>query len=250
MELQQNLFFSGTSGLVLPLRQREFPPEFSGASRLTYYASLFNSIEINSSFYKLPKGATVANWGESVPPGFRFTFKVPKSITHNKGLAFTAADVETFMQTVAQIGDRKGCLLIQLPPSRTNESIHQMEHLILALKDLDANGSWEVAVEFRNKSWYHRATYDLLRRYGISMVLHDMPASATPILQNYGPALYLRFHGEDGRYRGGYGDEQLQATAHMINKFRKNGTTVYAYFNNTMGDAVKNLRQLSAFVLK
>jgi uncharacterized protein YecE (DUF72 family) len=248
MELTQHLFFSGTSGLVLPIRQRDFPIEFAGASRLAYYASLFNSIEINSSFYKLPKAATVAKWAESVPPDFRFTFKVSKCITHNKGLEFTAADVEAFMQTVAHIGDRKGCLLVQLPPSRTSESIHQIEHLVLTIKDLDPAGSWRLAIEFRNNSWYSRATYDLLRRYDVVMVVHDMPASATPVLPNYGPALYLRFHGEDGKYRGGYEDEQLKATAGTAGQYMRNGTPVYAYFNNTMGDAVENLVKLNSFV--
>ncbi len=249
MQLKQHQFFSGTSGLQLPIRQRDFPPEFSGASRLTYYASLCNSIEINSSFYKLPKGATVAKWAENVPPGFRFTFKVSKCITHNKGLEFTAADAEAFMQTVAHAGDRKGCLLIQLPPSRTIESIHQLEHLVGTLKDLDPDGSWKLAIEFRNLSWYHRTTYDLLRRYDVIMVAHDMPASATPVLSNYGPALYLRFHGEDGKYRGGYSGEQLLDIARMVNKFLEGGTPVYAYFNNTMGEAVSNLAALNALIL-
>ena len=248
MELRHNLFFSGTSGLVLPIRQRDFPAEYAGTSRLTYYASLFNSIEINSSFYKLPKGATVAKWGESVPPDFRFTFKVSKCITHNKGLEFSAADVEAFMHTVSHIGDRKGCLLLQLPPSRTSECIYQIEHLVLTLKDLDPNGSWQLAIEFRNNSWYNRATYELLRRYEVSMVVHDMPASATPVLQSYGPVLYLRFHGEEGRYRGGYGDVQLEETGGLINKFMSTGTPVYAYFNNTMGDAVNNLAGLNALI--
>lgn len=248
MEGKQALYFSGTSGLVLPLRQKDFPPEYAGASRLTYYASQFNSIEINSTFYKLPKPVTVARWAESVPPHFRFTFKVPKSITHVKGLAFPAGEADRFMDTVAHIGERRGCLLIQLPPSLTSERFHEIEDLLGTLKDLNDDGSWTVAIEFRHITWYNRATYDLLKRYAVTMVVHDMPASAPPLLSSYGPALYLRFHGTDGKYRGSYTGEALTQTSRIIKDYLNRGTAVYAYFNNTMGSAGKNLDQLNGLV--
>lgn len=248
MERKGALYFSGTSGLVLPLRQKDFPPEHAGASRLIYYASLFNSIEINSTFYKLPKPATVAKWAQSVPHDFRFTFKVPKSITHVKGLTFPAGEAERFMDTVAHIGVRRGCFLIQLPPSLTNERFHEIEDLLGTLKDLNDDGSWTLAIEFRHPTWYTRATYDLLKRYAVAMVKHDMPASATPLLSSYGPALYLRFHGTDGKYRGSYSDEALLQTSRMIKDYLDRGTAVYTYFNNTMGDAGKNLHHLNALV--
>src|SRR5690349_976965 len=78
-------YFSGTSGLVLPVPNKLFfPDEFKEGSRLNYYASLFNSIEVNSSFYKIPLGRTVANWSADVPEDFRFTFKLFREITHRK----------------------------------------------------------------------------------------------------------------------------------------------------------------------
>ena len=79
--LQADLFYSGLSGLQLNIPQYLYPPPFENASRLTYYASLFNSIEINSSFYKIPKAATVAKWAACVPENFKFTFKLWKGIT-------------------------------------------------------------------------------------------------------------------------------------------------------------------------
>src|SRR4051794_16271529 len=94
-------FYSGTSGIVLPIKQAEYPAEFEGASRLTYYASLFSSLEINSSFYKMPKAVTVEKWRESVPAHFRFTFKVPKTVSHAKGLQFSAEELEVFAEIVA-----------------------------------------------------------------------------------------------------------------------------------------------------
>src|SRR5687767_8306629 len=82
----QTSFFSGTSNLISPLKQSEYPMEFKGASRLTYYASLFPTVEVNATFYKLPKAATIQKWAYSVPGNFRFSFKVPKGVTHAKDL--------------------------------------------------------------------------------------------------------------------------------------------------------------------
>jgi len=117
MQSTKQRFYSGTSGLNLPVPRSQYPAEFRGKSRLNYYASLFNSIEINSIFYKLPRSSTVANWGEMVPNHFRFTFKISKTITHVKALNFAVKDVNDFVTTVEHIGEKKGCLLAQFPPS-------------------------------------------------------------------------------------------------------------------------------------
>ncbi len=117
MQAINTQFYSGISGVALPMPKLQYPPEFRDKSRLHYYASLFNSVEVNSIFYKLPRSSTVVNWRESVPDNFRFTFKVSKTITHVKGLDFNDKDVEAFVQTVAHIGNKKGCLLVQFPPS-------------------------------------------------------------------------------------------------------------------------------------
>ncbi len=82
--METNNFYSGISGLVLPVPKAQYPPEFQDNSRLQYYASLFNSLEVNSIFYKLPRSSTIANWVESVPDNFRFTFKLSKTVTHVK----------------------------------------------------------------------------------------------------------------------------------------------------------------------
>jgi uncharacterized protein YecE (DUF72 family) len=145
----------------VPIKQAEYPPEFTGASRLRYYASLFSSVEINSSFYKVPKATTVEKWPESVPAHFRFTFKVPKAVTHAKGLQFNVEEVERFAKVVAGVGEKKGCLLVQLPPSVKRERQGELEGLLECLND-DARG-WKIAVEFRHVSWYDRAVYRVLQ---------------------------------------------------------------------------------------
>ena len=104
-----NTFHSYTSGLVLPIIRSLYPPEFQGKSRLEYYASFFNTVVINSSFYKLPRTSTVIKWADSVPPTFQFTFKLSKAITHVKGHNFIQEDIELFMHTIDHIGKKKVC---------------------------------------------------------------------------------------------------------------------------------------------
>jgi uncharacterized protein YecE (DUF72 family) len=235
-------FFSGTSGLVLPIKQSDYPPEYKGASRLTYYASQFTSLEINSSFYQIPKAATVEKWRDSVPETFRFTFKVPKTVTHAKGLAFPVEEIELFAETVQAIGDKRGCLLVQLPPKVSRDSEAELEGLLECLT-ADAPG-WKIAVEFRHVSWYNREVYRMLQRHGAGMVEQDLPASPTPQV-DIAPFVYLRFHGPGGRYRGSYEDAFLEEHASRIKKLLGEGKEVYAYFNNTAGDAVGNLQTLN-----
>src|ERR1700712_4713375 len=107
-------YYAGTSGLVLPMPNKSYyPQEFKERSRLCYYSSLFNSIEVNSSFYKIPQARTVAKWAQEVRDDFKFTFKLWRGITHEKGLVFNPDDVGRFMQAIDRAGTHKGCLLIE-----------------------------------------------------------------------------------------------------------------------------------------
>ena len=249
MHINNNLFYSGTSGLALPVPKALYPAAFKDKSRLIYYASLFNSVEINSSFYQTPMASTVIKWADSVPDEFQFTFKLSKAITHVKGLLFDRKDIDYFMQTIAHAGNKKGCLLAQFPPALKIETINQLKELLIAIKETDEKEGWRLAVEFRHRSWYDEDVYGLLNQYNVSMVIHDLPASAAPVISLKADCMYLRFHGPGGRYRGSYADEFLHEQAQHIKAWINNKKTVYCYFNNTMGDAVKNLITLNNFLL-
>lgn len=250
MENTSTKYYSGTSGLLLPVRNKLFyPEEFKDKSRLCFYSSLMNSIEINSSFYKIPMAATVAKWANDVPKNFQFTFKLFKEITHSKGLAFDPAAVKQFMDVISYTGDKKGCLLVQFPPSVRIGNIRQIGLLIQELRHYDAGKEWNIAIEFRHVSLYHYSIYRLLEDYEIGMVLQDKPPAATPLLQTDLPFVYLRFHGPGGSYRGSYDDGILYEYAGYIKEWMAEGKTVYTYFNNTMGDAIANLFTLNDFVL-
>ena len=246
--LHHNLY-SGLSGLQLPIPKYLFPPPFENASRLTFYASHFNSIEINSSFYKIPKASTVANWSNSVPENFRFTFKLWKEITHAKDLEFRKEDIIAFFEAINAVNEKKGCLLIQFPPSIGGAYAFQLERLLSYIKEADPVPDWKVAIEFRNNSWYEEEIYELVDFYKATMVIQDIPRSATPLRDQKSAFLYLRFHGPTGNYRDSYSEDFLRDTAMLINDWIKEGKSVYAYFNNTMGDAFDNLKMLNSFVM-
>lgn len=238
-------FRSGTSGLVLPVPNKQaFPPQFRDKSRLTYYASLFNSIEINSSFYKVPMGATVRKWGNEVPDDFTFTFKMWKEVTHGKGFTPDMGDIDRFMQVIGEAGAKKGSLLIQLPPSVTASKVKQLEKIF---KQVQGHG-WQTAIEFRHSSWYTEEIFSLVDQYHMSVVLHDMPASYNMSLNKKASFVYLRFHGQEGDYKGGYTDATLQEYAWKVEQWLAEGKDVYVYFNNTIGDAIQNVTILNSML--
>ncbi len=241
--------YCGTSGLVLPLRQSQYPIEFYGKSRLTYYASLFNSVEINSSFYKLPRPFTLIKWAETIPDTFRFTFKLSKIITHVKRLDFKYEDIELFIHRIDKIGNHKACILVQLPPALKTEELSQFQNLLISIKKATADNKWKIAVEFRNKSWYNEDTYRLLKEHSISMVIHDLPDSATPFTESASDFIYVRFHGTERGYRGNYSYKFLSEYAQHIKLWMSTGKTVYVYFNNTLGNVVNNLQMLNSLLL-
>jgi uncharacterized protein YecE (DUF72 family) len=241
-------FYAGTSGLVLPMPRYLFPPEFQEKSRLEYYASVFNSIEINSSFYKVPQAATVARWASSVPDTFTFTYKLWREITHVKELDFHRADVLNFMKVIEFAGERKGCLLVQFPPKLTIQHIGRLVHLLETIRAADPENKWKTAVEFRNASWYHKDVYTILKKLKMVVVKHDIRASFTPELPSDLSFAYYRFHGPEGNYRGSYTEDVLHEHAGYIKELIKKKKTVFVYFNNTAGDALKNLETLKNFI--
>ncbi|MCW3072643.1 MAG: hypothetical protein JWO44_2533 [Bacteroidetes bacterium] len=241
-------FYGGLSGLQLPVPKYLFPEPHQNSSRLAYYSTFFNSIEVNSTFYKLPLEKTIAGWAATVPDAFRFTFKLWKEITHVKALDFKEEDIEKYFKVIAAAGRKKGCVLIQFPPSLGNAHMMQLDALLRCVKQNNPTNEWKIALEFRNKSWYNEHVYDLLNAYGAAMVVQDIPRSATPMLEHSTDFMYIRFHGPTGNYRDSYSDSFLAEYATYVKEWLSEGKTVYAYFNNTMGDAFKNLQALQIYM--
>lgn len=249
MEKIINNYFSGTSGLILPVPNKSYYPEaFREQSRLCYYGSLMNSIEINSSFYKIPLGSTMKKWSEDVPQDFKFTFKLFKGITHNPGLAYDQEDISRFMNVISHVGSKQGSILVQFPPSVRIANYTHLSRLMASLRDHDPGRQWNIALEFRHQSLYVGEVRELLQELGFGMVMHDKGIAASPFDESDLNFRYLRFHGPDGNYRGSYTEEVLYEYAGYIAEWITLGKQVFVYFNNTMGAAYENQQTLKSFV--
>ena len=238
----------GLSNVTLPGNKTTFPPEFQLKTRLHYYATMFNTVEVNSCFYKTPMLSTYEKWSLDVPEDFQFTLKLSKEVTHAKELQGDLGCMEKFMTTATGTGKKKGCLLIQLPGKITLDYFEKIEEILQRLEEHDVSHEWRKAVEFRNETWYTRETWDLLDEYKATMVLQDFRKAK--MLEFHGNAdfVYWRFHGPAGDYRGSYPDEVLKERSEEMKAWADEGKDVYAYFNNTAGNAFENAMKLKEMV--
>ncbi|MES2649897.1 MAG: DUF72 domain-containing protein [Bacteroidota bacterium] len=244
MEHSSGFLRVGTSGISLPGNRKSAPIEFQQKSRLHFYSTLFNSIEINSSFYKIPMPATFAKWSNDVSDDFSFTLKLWKEITHVKELNFQLDNVNRFFESANQIGNKKGCILVQFPGKITLEYFNKIALILERLGESDPANTWKKAMEFRHDSWYTGETYELLKEHNAVVVLQDKSKSKNFDVRDNAPFYYFRFHGPTGDYRGSYNQQFLEEQSAVIRELLLKGKEVYAYFNNTAGNAFENAGEL------
>lgn len=235
--------YIGTSGIALPGNKDTFPAEFRSGTRLHYYSSLFNSVEINSSFYKTPNSIKFAKWATEVNDDFRFTIKMSGAITHSKNLDFDLEELRSFMHSINHLERKKGALLIQFPASIKVSYFSKVEEILKQVQPLQ-NPEWAIAIEVRDPGWYIPEVYQMLDKYKASLVFHDMHASKTPLDQTATTIAYLRLHGPTGDYKGSYSIDDLEQYAELIRHWRNVGKEVFVYFNNTLGNAFGNAMDL------
>jgi len=238
----------GTSGIALPGNKQTFPDEFKNQSRLHYYSSLFNTLEVNSSFYKIPLAKTFEKWANDVSDDFKFTVKCWRGITHAKHLNFAKSDIELFMSSVNKLGARSGCILIQFPASIDISYLKKVAEIIDIISQQNASQQWKLAIEVRHPSWYCNAAYELFQKYHATIVIHDMPGSPTPLNVPITDLIYLRFHGPTGNYNGSYNEEYIRLYTEKIRSWLTNVPSIYVYFNNTIGAAFENAQLLKRLV--
>ncbi|HEY8937585.1 MAG TPA: DUF72 domain-containing protein [Cyclobacteriaceae bacterium] len=237
---KQGIVRIGTSGIVLPVSKMNFPEGHKADSRLAYYSSIFNTVEINSSFYRVPMPSTFQRWSADVPLNFKFSVKLWREITHKKELAYDLNKLKSFLTAADNLGDRKGCLLIQLPPSLTIDNLPALETLITRIQKFERHHPWHICVEFRNASWYTTNVEGLCKSLNVSIVMHDMPGSVPP--EQYGSMsiVYKRFHGTNGKYSGSYSEKYLTHESQKVVQHLSDNSDVYLYFNNTIDAAFYN----------
>ena len=222
----------GTAGWSLPAEVRAgFPAE---GTQLERYASVLAAVEINASFYRPIRPALYAKWAAGVPSSFRFAVKVPRTITHERRLVDCEAPFAAFLDEVLGLGDRLGCLLVQLPPSLGYEP--SVAGAFLAMLRLLHDGP--VALEPRHDGWFGEDAAALLREYGVTRVAADparVPEAAVP---GGAPELaYFRLHGSPRVYWSRYDEAWLDRLADQMREAARTSTDVWCIFDNTAGGA-------------
>ncbi len=237
----------GTSGWCYShwAKGRFYPKGLKQGDWLRFFAGHFSTVEINASFYRLPKVEMVSRWREVTGSRFRFAVKLWRRITHEKRLADCARELQDFLAVAAELGPKRGPLLVQLPPSMGRD-LGLLERFLIDLKRTIGRARWKVTVEFRRTDWLCEPVYKLLDGYGVAVCLADL--ERCPITEpNDVGFVYIRRHGPGGRYRGCYAAEHTAADADRVRAWLAAGRDVYVYFNNDAeGYALDNARQLIA----
>lgn len=210
-------------------------------THLERYSRTFNCCEINSSFYRPHKYSTWERWSASVPEEFRFSVKLPRTITHDAELKCGSADLAAFFKQVTFLGEKLGPVLIQLPPRCVFDHV-TAKHFFGRIREQHGG---EVVLEARHPSWFNPQTDDLLKEFSIAGVAADpacVPAAGHPM--GFRQLVYFRLHGSPRCYYSAYSDKLLKALARRIVKLAKE-SRVWCIFDNTaVGLAVPNALQL------
>lgn len=221
-----------------------YPPGTKPRDRLGHYVERFDTVELNSSFYRWPRDAGFARWRDVLPVGFQLSVKAPRGLTHAKRLYSPEVWVDRLTSGWHELADRRAVLVVQLPPAMERDDA-RLGHFLALLP------SWvRVAVELRHPSWDDDAVFALLERHGAAYCV--MSGARLPcILRATAPFVYVRLHGpdHDHLYGGTYSDADLRWWADRIAEWDAGGRDVLAYFNNDgHGHAVRNAETLRAFV--
>jgi uncharacterized protein YecE (DUF72 family) len=216
-------------------RGRVYPKGLPPRRWLEHYAKLFDTVEINNTFYRLPNRSTVARWVEESPPGFVFSVKASRYLTHVKRLTNLGPGLERFYERLEPLArsPKMGPVLWQLPGTFRRDD----DRLAGVLGQLPAGRH---CFEFRHESWFAGDVYALLREHGVALVIGDHPARPFQTHELTAEWTFLRFHhGRRGR-DGNYSERELEEWAGRIEHWRGKAD-VYAYFNNDWkGYAVRN----------
>ncbi|HYJ30115.1 MAG TPA: DUF72 domain-containing protein [Allosphingosinicella sp.] len=222
----------GTAGWSIAAESAgAFPPEGTSLER---YASVFRGVEINSSFHRPHRASTWARWAQSVPDGFRFAVKLPKTISHERRLAGCDDLVERFLEESAGLGGKLGLLLLQLPPKLGFDP--ELAGDFLA--GLAARTPARIACEPRHPGWFEPAADALLAGLRVARVAADpalVPAAGEP--GGWRGLSYWRLHGSPVMYRSAYGAGRLEPYAAAIATALAEGREVWCMFDNTASSA-------------
>lgn len=216
-----------------------YPGDLPQKRWLAYYCTVFKTVELNVTFYRLPLAKTVETWRSETPPDFTFSLKGSRFITHIKRLRDPEEPLDLFFDRALNLKEKLKVVLWQFSPGFRVD----LERLSRFLKLL---GNYPVrnTLEFRHESWITGETIDLCKRSRVSLCMADWPEflDDLPVTADF---VYIRRHGEGGNYDTNYARPALRKDSQRLKKYLKSAKDVFIYFNNDFhGYAPRNAREL------
>jgi uncharacterized protein YecE (DUF72 family) len=205
-----------------------YPPRLPSTKWLDFYAQQFDTVEVNSTFYRLPRMSSVARWVAQSPREFIFAIKASRYLTHIKRLADLGLGLDRFYACIRPLVEspKLGPILWQLPPNFRRDD----ERLANALSRLPRDQRH--CFEFREASWFHPDVYALLREHGVALVIGDRPeVHAFQSHELTADFTFVRFHSGSRGQRGNYSESELEEWARRFENW-SSSADVFAYFNN------------------
>ncbi len=241
--------FIGTSGYNYPHWWNNvfYPSDLSQRKWLEFYAEYFDTVELNVSFYRLPKKEVFEGWYKRTPKTFSFAVKGSRFITHIKRLKDCREPLALLLDHALPLKEKLGVMLWQLPP-RFRFREERLEEFCVLLSTLPRSKRFRHAFEFRDESWFCREAFRTLEEFHFAFcIAHG--SGIPPVEPVTADFVYLRLHGGEVLYGSNYSDKELKQWAEKIHDWRKKGKTVFVYFNNdAYGFAVKNALTLKRLV--
>ncbi len=235
-----NLYIGCSGFSYSDWKENFYPPHLPQKKWLEYYCSVFKTVELNVTFYRLPLQSTFEKWHDETPSDFAFSLKGSRFITHIKRLVDTEEPLELFFERSSLLKEKLKVVLWQFSPGFKSD-------LTRLKKFLELLGNYPVrnTLEFRNESWITEKVIDLCAKYRVSLCMADHPEflSELTVTSDF---VYIRRHGVNGNYATSYPKTDLRKDAKRIADYIKAGKDVFIYFNNDFqGYAAGNAKELS-----
>jgi len=205
---------------------------------------MFDTVEVNNTFYRLPEASAFAAWRQHTPEGFLIAVKASRYLTHMKRLLDPGPPLKRLFSRACALESRLGPVLYQLPPNLTLD-LDRLDRFLSCLATVPEEACTNKhlegrtirhAIEFRHPSWYTPGVFRRLADHQVALCLHDRIGSATP-REVTADFVYIRFHGMTGQYHGSYEQSAIAGWAAWLGRRWKEGRSIYAYFNNDVGAA-------------
>lgn len=219
-----------------------YPGDMPAKDFLDFYAERFRTVEINNSFYQLPSPTTLKKWRTTTPPGFLFSAKGSRYVTHMKKLKDPEKSLKPLLRALGVLENKLGPIIFQLPP-RWGLNLERLEAFLRALP-----GEYRYALELRDPSWFDRRAYELMAEKGVAFCMYELAGRVSPkeITADF---IYIRLHGPGDAYQGSYSPQTLAGWAEAFSTWVGRGKEVFCYFDNDeAGYAAQNALALQNMV--